>query len=283
MPRRPRPWALLAFQGNGNTPHSGRYKKNVELGIKYLLNVQGPDGNFYQGNRQEWLYTQGQCTIVICELFGMTKDSHLRLPAEKAVKFCVEAQDTLGGWRYRPKIDSDTSVTGWIVMALQSARMAGLDVPAETLDRVGGYLDKASNDGSLYAYQPGHHPDHVMTAEPCSADNTWVGINTIRSSWRGSNISAAICPIGSIATSTIGITARRSCITWGARTGNAGTIRCATCWSSIKREVAPTREAGTRRAKALTPGPCAIREAAVCDLPVALYARGLLPPSTDLW
>ena len=86
--------ALLAFQGNGNTPHSGRYKKNVELGVKYLLNVQGPDGNFYQGNRQEWLYTQGQCTIAICELYGMTKDSHLRLPAERAVKFCIEAQDS---------------------------------------------------------------------------------------------------------------------------------------------------------------------------------------------
>ncbi len=43
--------------------------------------------------------------------------------------------------------------------------MAGLDVPKETLDRVSGYLDKASSDGSLYAYQPGHHPDHVMTAE----------------------------------------------------------------------------------------------------------------------
>src|SRR5262249_39810205 len=28
--------ALLAFQGNGNTHHTGQYKKNVELGIKYL-------------------------------------------------------------------------------------------------------------------------------------------------------------------------------------------------------------------------------------------------------
>lgn len=157
--------ALLAFQGNGNTHRAGQYKKNVDAGIRYLLGVQGPDGNFYQGNRQEWLYTQGQCTIAICELYGMTKDSHLRLPAEKAVQFCVEAQDALGGWRYRPRMDSDTSVTGWMVMALQSARMAGLDVPKETLERVSEYLDKASPDGSLYAYQPGHHTNPVMTAE----------------------------------------------------------------------------------------------------------------------
>ena len=30
------------------------------------------------------------------------------------------------------KIDSDTSVTGWYVMALQSGRMAGLEVQSPT-------------------------------------------------------------------------------------------------------------------------------------------------------
>jgi Prenyltransferase and squalene oxidase repeat len=157
--------ALLAFQGHGNTHNSGQYKENVAKGIKYLLSVQAPDGNFYQGNRQDWLYTHAQCTIAVCELYGMTKDSHLRLSAEKAVQFCVEAQDSLGGWRYRPRMDSDTSVTGWMVMALQSARMAGLEVPKETLERVGTYLDKVTTDGVLYGYQVGQHPDPVMTAE----------------------------------------------------------------------------------------------------------------------
>jgi hypothetical protein len=158
--------SLLAFQGNGNTHKNGPYKKNVAAGIAYLLKVQAPDGNFYQGNRQEWMYTHAQCAIAVCELYGMTKDSTLRLAAEKAIQFCVDAQDALGGWRYRPRQDSDTSVTGWVVMALQSARMAGLEVPATTLQRVSGYLDKASPDGgSLYAYQPDHHPDEVMTAE----------------------------------------------------------------------------------------------------------------------
>jgi len=160
--------ALLAFQGQGHT-HRGKgpYQKNVDAGIKYLMKVQDADGNFYDGNNHNaWFYTQGQCTIVICELYGMTKDTQLRDAAERAVKFCIGGQDALGGWRYRPRQDSDTSVTGWIVMALQSARMAGLEVPSETLERVSGYLDKvASNDGSRYSYQPGQAPDEVMTAE----------------------------------------------------------------------------------------------------------------------
>ncbi len=79
----------------------------------------------------------------------MSKDSGLRLAAEKGVQFCVESQDALGGWRYRPRDGSDTSVTGWIMMALQSARMAGLEVPAKTLERISDYLDKAGVDGVL--------------------------------------------------------------------------------------------------------------------------------------
>lgn len=160
--------ALLAFQGQGHT-HKGKgpYQKNVEGGINYLMKVQDADGNFFDGgNHMSWFYTQGQCTIVICELYALTKDSKLRDPAERAVKFCVAGQDSLGGWRYAPRQDSDTSVTGWIVMALQSARMAGLEVPKETFEKIGGYLDKAaSNDGSRYSYRPGEAPDEVMTAE----------------------------------------------------------------------------------------------------------------------
>ncbi|MEK6236346.1 MAG: hypothetical protein N2C14_16690, partial [Planctomycetales bacterium] len=70
-----------------------------------------------------------------------------------------------GGWRYAPGKDSDTSVTSWVVMALQTARMAGLEVPAETLTRVDAYLDKASSaGGSQYGYQPGSASSETLSA-----------------------------------------------------------------------------------------------------------------------
>jgi serine/threonine protein kinase len=160
--------ALLALQGAGNSHKSGKYSESVAKGLKHLLRVQKPNGDFFQGGQKdEWLYCHAQCTIAICELLGMTNDPKLRDAAERAVKFCVEAQDELGGWRYRPRVDSDTSVTGWMVMALQSAKMADLDVPVPTLSRIGDYLDKSStDDGSRYAYLPGYS-DHTlpMTAE----------------------------------------------------------------------------------------------------------------------
>jgi hypothetical protein len=160
--------ALLAFQGNGNTHQTGKFKQIVAAGIKYLLSIQDEQGNFFQGGPfTHGLYTQGQCTIVICELYGMTKDPKLKKPAENAIAYCCKSQDrSLGGWKYNPGDYSDTSVTGWVLMGLQSARMAELEVPKETLLLVGKYLDSAQQEGgSRYAYEPGKESNVVMTAE----------------------------------------------------------------------------------------------------------------------
>jgi len=159
--------ALLAFQGAGNTHKKGEFKKNVILGWKWLLDEQDADGNFYhEGPFHHRFYTQGQCTIAICELYGMTKDEKYKEPAERAVKYCLRSQSSEGGWRYSPAMDSDVSVTGWVVMALQSARMAKLEVPDDHFRRVERFLDKvAVEGGTRYPYQRGKEATNVMTAE----------------------------------------------------------------------------------------------------------------------
>lgn len=160
--------ALLAFQGNGHTHQRGQFRPQVAKGVKALLRMQQGDGNFFAsgGKSNNWFYAHGQATMAICELYGMTKDPELRGPAVKAVQFLIESQDPeLGGWRYLPRSDSDTSVTGWVVMAFQSARMAGLEVPSPVLTKIGEYLDKVTEDGSTYGYQVGAEPSYTMTAE----------------------------------------------------------------------------------------------------------------------
>jgi prenyltransferase beta subunit len=159
--------ALLAFQGAGNTHTKGKYKRNVAHGWKWLLKEQDANGNFFhEGPFHHRFYTQGQCTIAICELFGMTKDPEYRQPAERAVDYCLRGQSSEGGWRYSPNSDSDVSVTGWIVMALQSARMADMEVPEDNLRRITRYLDKVALDGGTrYPYQKGKEATRVMTAE----------------------------------------------------------------------------------------------------------------------
>jgi hypothetical protein len=159
--------ALLAFQGAGHTPTSGEYKKTVDKGWKALLAMQDRDGNFVRdaGFNQQ-LYAQAQATIAICELYGMTNDSQYAAPADLAIRFAIKAQASEGGWRYQPGVDSDTSVTGWFAMALQSARMAKMNVPQSSLDGISRWLDGvASADGVRYRYQASHEADETMTAE----------------------------------------------------------------------------------------------------------------------
>lgn len=161
--------ALLAFQGHGDTHKTGNYQQVVGNGWKALLKMQLKDGRFAgtMHRQLQQLYTHAQCTIAVCELYGMTKDPAFRTPASRAVAYCVDAQDPAkGGWRYYPQQDSDTSVTGWFMMALQSARMAELKVPEETLLGINRYLDIAAiKDGRQYGYWGTANSSPAMSAE----------------------------------------------------------------------------------------------------------------------
>ncbi|NUQ64924.1 MAG: squalene--hopene cyclase [Pirellulales bacterium] len=159
--------ALLAFQGDGNTHRYGPFQKHVADGWQWLLKEQDGDGSFFhEGPYHHRFYTQGQCSIALCELYGMTRDPALKEPAERAIKYILASQSSEGGWRYAPQSDSDLSVTGWILMALQSARMAGLEVPDDNFRRVERFLDKMALDGgSRYPYRRGEEVKVSMTAE----------------------------------------------------------------------------------------------------------------------
>jgi hypothetical protein len=162
--------ALLPFLGAGQTPTVGPYKDHVARGLRWLRSRQLPDGDLRGGTGQHpGMYAHGIASIVLCDAFALTGDESLREPAQRAVAFIVAAQNNAGGWRYMPRQDADLSVVGWQLMALQSARMARLNVPAETLELADQYLDSvAHEEGSLYSYQRQGgeaRPTPTMTAE----------------------------------------------------------------------------------------------------------------------
>jgi hypothetical protein len=162
--------AMLPFLGAGQTHLAGRYQDTVSRGLRWMIQNQKEDGDLRAGsNGNEGMYTHGQATIVLCEAFAMTGDEELRIPAQKAVDFVLKAQYTDGGWRYTPAPRTqpgDTSVVGWQLMALQSARSANLTVPDEAWGMADLYMDSVSHlDGALYSYQARGGPTPTMTAE----------------------------------------------------------------------------------------------------------------------
>ena len=148
--------ALLALQGAGNTHQGGEHRAEVSRAWKRLLATQQRDGVFDVGRlpAQHELYSHAQVTIALCELYGMTRDAELAEPAARALGYALAAQGPNGGWRYEPGKDGDMSVTGWYMMALKSAEMAGMEVPHEAFERIEGFLDLvATQEGRRYGYR----------------------------------------------------------------------------------------------------------------------------------
>ena len=148
--------AILPLLGNGQTHKVGFYKDNVRAGLEFLKAQAKPGGrgiSFYEKGTGK-MYSHGLAAIVFCEAFAMTKDPQLAPFAQGAIWFIEDAQDPSGGgWRYKPRDRGDTSVVGWQVMAMKSAKLSGLNINPLTWRRVNKFLDDISNaSGSLYGY-----------------------------------------------------------------------------------------------------------------------------------
>jgi hypothetical protein len=159
--------ALLTFLAAGETHKSkGPYQQTVSKGLAWLIKQQTPDGNLF-GESVQPMYAQGLATLALCEAYGMTRDKHVGEAAQKAVKFIERAQnETTGGWRYYPRDPGDTSVTGWQIMALKSAQLAGLPVSSMVLDNSQKWLHSVAKGEhlGLFSYQPYREVTPTMTA-----------------------------------------------------------------------------------------------------------------------
>lgn len=156
--------ALLAYLGAGYTHLDGQHKDTVRKGLNWLLSCEKEDGDIRGAGR---MYGQAIAAIALCESYSLTGDQRLLLPTQRTIQFIVQAQTPNAGWRYEPRTDSDTSVTGWQILALKSAQIAEIPVPVQTLAWTREWLDKVreGEQGGLYAYKPGHAVTPVMTAE----------------------------------------------------------------------------------------------------------------------
>ncbi|MDP6859590.1 MAG: hypothetical protein QF426_07195 [Verrucomicrobiales bacterium] len=166
-------FSLLAFYGRGERHDKEcKYQDKVKLGLDWLLGQQNVASGDLRGDSPKYnaMYDHGIAALALVEAYGVTKDSELKPKAQAAIDFIVESQHEEGGWRYKPKERGDLSVTGWMVMALASAKMSGLAIPQSTFDGVDNFLEIISGgkDGGSYGYTDspgkGNSGRHAMNA-----------------------------------------------------------------------------------------------------------------------
>lgn len=156
--------SLLAFLGAGYTHTQGAHKDTVKKGLDWLISGLEDNGDLRRGGQ---MYDHAMATAALCESLSLTEDQAIRPVARRAVTFILNAQNPGAAWRYNPREDNDTSVTGWQILALKSAEVAGIPVPPQHYRWTHMWLDEVrkGETGGLYSYRTGHAVTPVMTAE----------------------------------------------------------------------------------------------------------------------
>ena len=180
--------SLMAMAAVGNQPINPDDKgRMMRKALDFVLQEDRQDENGYFGKKDNGrMYGHGIITLMLSEMLGMGMDDEgdrlILKRCESAIGLILRSQAVpkstshQGGWRYSPDSrDADLSVTIWQLMALRSAKNAGLKVPSSAIEEAIGYLRRSywsSLDErseplrkvSGFAYQPGGHPDYATTA-----------------------------------------------------------------------------------------------------------------------
>lgn len=161
--------SLLALMGAGHTHQDGPFTDVIRDGLAYLVRTQGNDGNLFGGAS---LFAQTYChsmaTFALAEAYAVTGDPRLAAPVRRATEFLTARQDPrTGGWRYRAGDPGDMSQLGWIMMALRSAEIAGVEIPVDTWEGMEHFVRSTQRGRyrGLASYRPSSTPSHSMTAE----------------------------------------------------------------------------------------------------------------------
>ena len=157
--------ALLAFLGAGYSPASKeeladptdpkkKWKPGeaVKKGLARLRVKQLKNG-CVGDNDLKFIYTHAAATLALSEAAGMTGAAEDKAAATKALEYLLDARNPLSAWRYAHRSEkSDTSVTGWCVIALHGATQAGLWKPDKDVrDAVLGWMDGVTTPPGLRA------------------------------------------------------------------------------------------------------------------------------------
>ena len=147
----------MAYLSKGHTPTEGPYAAALNRCIDFVLANQRLDGVFEKGNAGNGpMYAHNIATLFLSEASGMVdplRQQRIGAALPEALSLILRAQavkkddSNSGGWRYHPgSQDSDTSCSGWALMALRSAKLNGAAIPDKAIRDAVDFLLRHQNE-----------------------------------------------------------------------------------------------------------------------------------------
>ena len=137
--------ATLAFLGTGETHKTPKHGAVVREALRHLKGIQDAEGCFGPRTSNHFTYNHAMAALAMAEAYGLTQSPLIKDSAQKGMDFVAQCRNPYLAWRYgvRPQ-DNDTSVTGWMVLALRSGKNAGLAVDEQAFLGARAWLDKVT-------------------------------------------------------------------------------------------------------------------------------------------
>jgi hypothetical protein len=182
-------WAQVSKSVDKDPIDLERIHAAALLGTQWLAKQQKADGSFSPG--KSFVYNEALGTLALAEAYRATQDPQWKEPAQRAVDFMMRAQRPspapsggLWGWRYASRMEvedprhvtgnadyerelheSDTSATGWAVLALRRAQNAKLVVHPENLEGALDFVKYVTADNGAVGYLDPHTAGQLITGK----------------------------------------------------------------------------------------------------------------------
>jgi hypothetical protein len=162
--------ALLALLGEGSSLNVGKYTVAIQRGVGWLaLQADPKSGQIGKRLSPKFLYCHAIATHVLCEL--LPSRPQLEPICKRALRFIYGSRNPYGAWRYDepPMGLNNTSVTGWMVVALRAAEDAHLEIDRDAYEGALVWLDGVTDTDSGrvgYDEDPRAHVRYGKTKEP---------------------------------------------------------------------------------------------------------------------
>jgi len=177
--------ACLAFLGAGHTERAGKFKNNVKAAVAWLMQNQNNEGAVGR-KEQHFGYHHAIGALALAEAYGMGRNPKVGEAAQRALDWSIDKhQVEYSGWRYSAKQAADLSVTGWFVMQLKSAKVAGLKVQGKAFSGAMAFVDKCTTKpdqrpanvyGGPYDYTYGGLCGYMNASEKVGPTTTSIGL-----------------------------------------------------------------------------------------------------------